>query len=174
MNVITSNLSYFVLGICVGWLFARALAWAERRALHQEAPMPFPVRRIDIIAATVAVAVGVIMMLGGVPEVEAQHLWDVSGQLNRYIGPVVVACLLWRLIPMALDPGRWRDSRALHLLAWWAYICISVGNATAAAVINPGTPKWPAFGVLVLNLVAIALSLWWPHPRKYEPLEASR
>jgi hypothetical protein len=176
MTVIASNLTYFVLGACVGWIFARSLAWAERRALHQETPMPKPSSRrrrriIDVLAVTIAALVALVMALGGVPRIEAQPLWDASRQLNRYIGPIVVACLLWRLIPMALDRRRWSDARALHLLAWWSYICVSVGNATAAAVVSNGPPEWPAFLRLVLNLVAIALSVWWPHPKKYEPME---
>lgn len=175
MNVIATNLSYFVLGASVGWIFARALAWAERQALHQEDPMPNAPRsrRIDVTAATVAVAVAMLMVVIGVPHIDGQPLWDASRQLNRYVGPIVVACLLWRLIPMALDRRRWRDSRALHLLAWWSYICVSVGNATAAAVITSGPPEWPAFLRLLLNLVAIALTIWWPHPRKYQPTEAN-
>lgn len=173
MNVIATNLTYFIVGACVGWLFARSLAWAERRALHQEAHMPTrrrKGRRIDVLAITLALAVALAMTLVGVPRIEAQPLWDASRHLNQYVGPIVVACLMWRLIPMALDRRRWRDARALHLLAWWSYICIAVGNATAASIITDGAPAWPAFLNLLLNLAAIALSLWWPHPRKHEPL----
>lgn len=103
-----------------------------------------------------------------------QPLWDFSREANQYLGSVVVLVLLMRLIPMVLDRQRWRDGRASHTLAWFLWICFATANATAAAFIGNGLPSWTSGTRLLLNIVAICLCMWWPHPLRYVPIGADR
>lgn len=175
MNVVAENLLFFLEGGCAGWIFARAFAWAELSALRQESPVPAtPSRRrrlivIDVVAVALAVLGIAVIINGGVPD--AQSMWNFSREANKILGPLVVAGIVWRLLPMVLDPARWRDSRAAHVLAWYLYISVSIANATFAAYVTDGTPTYPSAIRMILNVVAIALCAWWPHPRKYVPLE---
>lgn len=175
MNVITQNLLSFVAGIGVGYVLTVVFLIAELRAMHQEITVTernHAKRRIARVLAAVAAAASV---LAGAHLAlnwdQLQPLWDFSRAVNGLIGPIVLVFLLARLIPMLLDPTRWRDRRALHLLGWFAWIAFSIVNATAAGWVTDGTPNWTSGGRLLLNLAAIALCAWWPHPRTYTPLE---
>lgn len=100
-----------------------------------------------------------------------QPLWDFSREANQYVGSIVVLALFARLVPMVLDIARWRDGRARHLMMWFCWIGAATANATAAAFMNNGHPSWTSGTRFMLNLVAIALCIWWPHPSRYSPIE---
>lgn len=104
-------------------------------------------------------------------------VWDACRWSNQYVAIAAAACVTYRLTGMALDRARWHDARALHLLAWFTYIALGLAVAAfAAAHYNAGsTPaNWTSGARIGLNMAAIALSIWWPHPARFVPVEHGR
>lgn len=101
-------------------------------------------------------------------------LWEFCRDANRYIAAVAAVGVGYRLMDMALDPARWRDSRARHLMGWFAYIAAgllvaSLGARYYAAGTTPA--NYLSGARMALSLAAIGLTAWWPHPHKFVPIE---
>lgn len=101
-------------------------------------------------------------------------VWNACRAANYPIGVLAATLVVYRLTSMALDPARWRDTRARHLLAWFAYIAVSLvvaaqGAAYYDASTTPAT--WLSAVRTALNITAIVLTLWWPHPRRLVHIE---
>lgn len=175
MNVVTGNLLAFIAGVGVGYVVAVVSVLSILSATHQGFPMTERTRVVHRLARAflilLAAGTALIAVHFVASRIDWQPVWVFSRAANKAVGPVVVACVLARVIPMLIDLRRWRDSRALHLLLWFLWISGATANATAAAFVTDGTPAWPAGVRLVLNVGAIVGCLWWPHPRKYAPIE---
>lgn len=95
-------------------------------------------------------------------------LWDHCRYVNQYLAILAAVGVGYRLVLMVLDPVRRRDTRALHLIAWFTWIGVSLFNsAVGASYYNAGTTpaNWTSGVRTLLNLAAIAFTIWWPHPR---------
>jgi hypothetical protein len=96
------------------------------------------------------------------------EIWNQCRYFNQYLAILAAVGVGYRLAMMVLDPERRRDARSLHLIAWFGYIGISLfTSAVGASYYNASvTPaNWTSGARTGLHLVAIALTIWWPHPR---------
>lgn len=101
-------------------------------------------------------------------------LWEFCRDANRYIAAVAAIGVGYRLMDMALDPARWRDNRARHLMAWFAYIAAGLIVASLGAryyAAGPTPANYISGARMGLNIAAIGLTAWWPHPRKLTHVE---
>lgn len=101
-------------------------------------------------------------------------VWDSCRWANQYVAILAAIGVAYRLSAMALDRPRWGDERARHLLAWFTYIALGLVVSALAAGYYTGGPtsaNWTSGARLGLNVGAICLSIWWPHPARYLPVE---
>lgn len=116
------------------------------------------------------VAVGIVTTVDQIPV----DIWNACRGANKYIGYAVALLVFIRLADMGFDPARWRDARARHLMFWFAYIAASLIVASAGAAhyeAIDAPANWTSGARTALSAAAIVLSLWWPHPRKFTPIE---
>lgn len=102
--------------------------------------------------------------------------WQMCLQANRFMAVVAASAVCYRLAGMGMDlwfEHRSRagcDARTLHLFAWFCYV---VGGLLVTAfgaryyAAGPTPANWISGFRTMLLMVAIALSMWWPHPTRH-------
>lgn len=126
---------------------------------------------IKVAAVLVVVA---LILIGSALTFGEHRTWNACRFLNQYLAIASVGFVMYRLVLMVGDPVRRRDERALHLIAWFAYVAAALLLASqGSAYYNASdTPApWTAAGRTWLHCVAIGLSVWWPHPARLVHIE---
>ena len=107
------------------------------------------------------------------------EVWNFCRMLNQWLPILAAVGVSYRLTSMVLDRTRWTHERALHLMAWFTYIALGLVTTAGTAIHydQPGQPDasgWSAVR-LVATLLAVVLSIvWWPHPKRFTPIEEAR
>jgi uncharacterized membrane protein YidH (DUF202 family) len=106
---------------------------------------------------------------------QVDAVWEACRWANQYVAILAAIAVSYRLVLMVLDRERWRSASGRHLLAWFAYIALGLIVSGFAAEHYNGGPtdaNWTSGARTSLHVVAICLSLWWPHPRRFVPYAA--
>jgi hypothetical protein len=183
------NVTSWSLGFLMGWAASWGIyrAWCNRR--HQDYRTGHAVteqaerrdRRYTWLGAgvtlLVAVGIGSLVYLAETYTSGASEVWNMCRHVNYPLGCLVAAGVTYRLVLMACDRPRWHDVRAMHLMLWFTYI---IGNLLAAAMTSRHyddagvDATWVSGFRTCLMLGGLALTVWWPHPEKYIPIEGRR
>lgn len=135
-----------------------------------------PTARVAIVVALAgaAMALAALIFTAVHDSYERPELWADTRVVNGWVAYGVATLVGFRLTRMVLDVRRWLDPRARHLTLWFVYIAFGLLNVAvgsqflSAAGAAAGAPTGLRF---LLNIMAISLSVWWPHPRDFTPLE---
>jgi hypothetical protein len=133
-----------------------------------------------VMLAAVVTAVVSVTSLGLVVIAESvgfgekyEPFWAWCREINYPLAVVAAIGVFYRLVLMAFDRDRYYTERGIHLLLWFTYIAIAlvlvaVGSQHYSEVDAPAT--WVSGARTLLNIGAIVLTVWWPHPRPYEDM----
>lgn len=104
-------------------------------------------------------------------------VWNICRDLIQVIAPLATVAVGYRLTSMILDKPRWKDVRALHLMAWFTIVMIglitSAGAANYYSRQGDDASPWSMLRLIVV-ISMLGLSIWWPHPKRYVPIEEAK
>ena len=96
--------------------------------------------------------------------------------LNQYLGVIGCVCVLWRLVPLLLERGRWGDPVLRHRILVFGVLAgfeILSGAAASRGHDSPLPAVWTSMGFTVLHTATVILCVWWPHPRRSPSVSTS-
>lgn len=118
------------------------------------------------------------MLLLGFPLFDLPDSWvwfyNACRDVNAPLQAIAAVGVSYRLLNMALDRPRWSDTRGRHISLWFAWVTVSLftgaiaSNYYAASAIDANAAS---VSRTALTLSAIVLTLWWPHPKVWTPVE---
>lgn len=100
-----------------------------------------------------------------------QAVFESCRWLNQYLGIIGCVCVLWRLVPLLLERGRWSDPAMRHrilvfsLLAGYE-VMTAIGAARGVGLSDVIPAIWTSAVFTLLHTSAICLCVWWPHPAR--------
>ncbi len=109
--------------------------------------------------------------------VDLTPLMNACRALNAPLQALAAVGVSYRLMWMFLDRSRWNDPRARHISLWFVYITFSLFVAALASQYYASTAvdaSPTSLARTILTLMAIWLTVWWPHPKTYVPVEVQR
>lgn len=183
IGIVLHNLAWWSLGFLSGWGARRLVTRATHYAHDHGGPMRRSDRRHTFLAGVTtlvlaAAATVVIMIAERYGDAgRLQEVWNTCRHINYPLGVAVACGVMYRLVLMAWDRPSWRDQRALHVFAWIVYIAL---NLVAAAMTShhyelAGVDATWVSGLRTLLMSgAVVLTVWWPHPQHFTPIEEPR
>lgn len=101
-------------------------------------------------------------------------LYNTCRAINAPLQALAAVGVSYRLLNMALDRPRWQDRRARHISLWFAWVTVSLFTGAIASNYYASTDidaNAASVSRTLLTLSAIVLTLWWPHPKSWSPVE---
>lgn len=180
-TIILDNLESWSLGFLSGWVVCHGVVRLYDRhrrhaEMHEVSMHAAHNHRLIALLPTVVVvlATAVVVILAEKYDDSLAEVWNMCRHINYPLGVLVAVGVVYRLVLMTFDRPRWHDARALHLMFWFAYIA---GNLLAAALTSHHYEEvgvdatWASALRTVLMTGGLVLTVWWPHPTRYSPLE---